>query len=249
MKKELLKIEKIGNEKNRDNNIGKDYLTFEYYDEEYEEQIAKIFKRPLLYKDERTIEKKLNYISSVEDLQHVLNIQKLLYDNEGVLVGYTYGDANQMPLSKYLFAAKNKKIEILKELRILISIAKFYGITYGAFDNIDNFAVTDHGIIISNPDNFKVKDMDFRNVTPTIDYFRFKTENNENLDEYEFNIFTMLFYQKYIGFNYAKDGLKMEGLPYRFDTKENRKILDKTLHLNKDYTDDVFIDNIKKGLF
>ena len=245
MTTETLDINKIG--RNVRSNI--DSATFEYFDKNGDNQLVKIFLKDLTYTGDKIITKKLKKISSIEEIRKATDVRKLIYYPDGLLAGYTYGDLRQVSLEKYIYSSRGKKLEILNNLKKLVKIAKENNITIGSFDDPDNFAMSENGIILNDPDNFEVDDLYFSNPSYYVTSFNKKSENNPNVDAYGFNIFTIMFYSKYTSFNTTLNGIREEGLPFRFNTSENKEIAKKSLTLSKDYEDKFFIDNMKKTIF
>ena len=145
-------------------------------------------------------------------------------------------------------APKSTKLAILKNLRAKVEDLNRNGVYIGDFASYDNFLVTkDKNVKLIDVDNFNVHGLDFDLPTGYTDDYLYHSRDIKNVDNYSFNFFTIAFYKGYFLATTAAY-LRDHDLPFRFDTEENRKLLD-DLYSNKDYKKRYFLDYRKKGLF
>ena len=94
-----------------------------------------------------------------------------------------------------------------------------------------------------NLDNFKINDLDFDTPSTFVHYFRRNCKNEEKVDNYCFNLFTVSLMEK-IYSPYVLNYLTSNPLPRYMDSKENRKIVDKLVFLDDSYQKKYIIDNL-----
>lgn len=160
----------------------------------------------------------------------------LVYEN-GIFLGYT------MELENYktaeVFDSRKKKIEILRKYKEKIEKFNEHGIYIGDISE-NNIFVTENGIKLCDLDNIKIGNLDFdiKNCFQK-EYLR-KYEGIENIDKYTFNLFTICYLSKTVSVfvnSYLKDGK----LPRPINSNRNYELIK-----DKNYTEDYFIDNLKK---
>ena len=240
MKKEVLDFNKI-------NHLlisTKNYSIFNY-----DGDLLKYYNQALSFNLEKEKIKRLELISEYPGLQQFTNLKKLIYNRDGSLAGYSYGNANDTFLENYIYSSKSKKIEILRDIREIIDLFNSEDIYFGNFDDVNSFSISNNGITLNNADDYKIGENDFLNKQDYVTTFERCFIDNKNVDVYGLNLFTIMFYQRYCDLLSAKTSLRNEGLPYRLNTTENKELVKKTLVLNNGYEREYFIDNVKKGLF
>ncbi len=190
-------------------------------------------------------ERKLLLLSQSDVIDEDTKPIDLLYDNNK-FIGYS------MPIDKNVDFdyswSKSEKIDALEKLREKNIILNQHGIYIGDF-NIENFRRRPDGSIrLMDIDNFSVNGLPFDRPNELVkDYFK-QCSDIKNVDNYGFNYFTLSFYIKQTP-NTIKKHIKENGLPRKFDTLENRHLLDDLENINDDYEPRFIIDSKKKGLF
>ena len=127
----------------------------------------------------------------------------------------------------------------MKELQKKIEKFNEHGIYIGDISE-NNIFVTENGIKLCDLDNIRIGNLDFdiKNCFQK-EYLR-KYEGIENIDKYTFNLFTIGYLSKIVSVfvdSYLKDGK----LPKPINSKRNLELIK-----DKNYTEDYFIDNLKK---
>ena len=160
----------------------------------------------------------------------------LVYEN-GMFLGYT------MELENYktaeVFDSRKKKIEILRKYKEKIEKFNEHGIYIGDIRE-NNIFVTENGIKLCDLDNIKIGNLDFdiKNCFQK-EYLR-KYEGIENIDKYTFNLFTICYLSKTVSV-FVNSYLKKGKLPRPINSNRNYELIK-----DKNYTEDYFIDNLKK---
>lgn len=160
----------------------------------------------------------------------------LVYEN-GMFLGYT------MELENYktadIFDSRKKKIEILKKYKEKIEKFNEHGIYIGDISE-NNIFVTENGIKLCDLDNIRIGNLDFdiKNCFQK-EYLR-EYEGIENIDKYTFNLFTIGYLSKIVSV-FVDSYLKEGKLPKPINSKRNLELIK-----DKNYTEDYFIDNLKK---
>lgn len=160
----------------------------------------------------------------------------LVYEN-GMFLGYT------MELENYktaeVFDSRKKKIEILRKYKEKIEKFNEHGIYIGDISE-NNIFVTENGIKLCDLDNIKIGNLDFdiKNCFQK-EYLR-KYEGIENIDKYTFNLFTICYLSKTVSV-FVNSYLKKGKLPRPINSNRNYELIK-----DKNYTEDYFIDNLKK---
>lgn len=160
----------------------------------------------------------------------------LVYEN-GMFLGYT------MKLENYktaeVFDSRKKKIEILRKYKEKIEKFNEHGIYIGDISE-NNIFVTENGIKLCDLDNIKIGNLDFdiKNCFQK-EYLR-KYEGIENIDKYTFNLFTICYLSKTVSV-FVNSYLKKGKLPRPINSNRNYELIK-----DKNYTEDYFIDNLKK---
>lgn len=163
----------------------------------------------------------------------------LVYEN-GIFSGYT------MELEDYktadIFDSRKKKIEILRKYKEKIEKFNEHGIYIGDISE-NNIFVTENGIKLCDLDNIRIGNLDFdiKNYFQR-EYLR-NYEGIENIDKYTFNLFTIGYLSKTVSV-FVDSYLKDEKLPRPINSKRNYELIKE-----KNYTEDYFIDNLKKNIF
>ena len=172
----------------------------------------------------------------------------LLYDENLGLVGYTMEYSDLPTLEDYRWDSKRKKLILLKKLRERVEELNRNGIYIGDFYSDDNFLVDDNGEIkFLDIDNFNVHGLDFDLSNPYMDNYFERNKKINNVDNYMFNLYTLSFYSRVIMPRLLLS-LQENGMPHRFDTKENHELINDML-TKKNYEKRYILDSQKKGLF
>ena len=231
------------------------------YQKENQNVVLKIFRRKIFLKKElrkQVIEvtdkdldrkrEKLTLLDKDPCMLDEVKLYDLVYDENDKFIGYTMEDLNLPSLYDYLSKSKKTKLELLRNLKRKVEDLNNNGVYIGDFASYDNFLVTkDKEIKLIDVDNFSVHGLDFDLLTGYTDDYLYHKRDIKNVDNFSFNFFTLAFYKGQFMSSMAADARK-NGLPYRFDTEENRELLDDLLS-NKDYQKRYFLDYRKKGLF
>ena len=144
--------------------------------------------------------------------------------------------------------SKKEKEEALRELKNTIERLNKNGIYIGDF-NIENFRKRDNGSIrLMDIDNFSIGGLPFDRENTLVTDYKKHCSNIKNVDNYGFNYFTLSFYINQTP-NTIKRYIKENGLPKRFNTNENKQLIEDLENINDDYTPRFIIDSKKKGLF
>ena len=134
---------------------------------------------------------------------------------------------------------KSDEFQVLaKEEDIILSTNKY--IVYIGDISENNIFVTENGIKLCDLDNIRIGNLDFdiKNCFQK-EYLR-KYKCIENIDKYTFNLFTIGYLSKIVSV-FVDSYLKEEKLPKPINSKRNLELIK-----DKNYTEDYFIDNLKK---
>ena len=182
-------------------------------------------------------EKKIQILHDNPALKDEIKILKLVYNNDGLFIGYTMELDYCKTLCRFYTSKKSKKIELLEKLKEKIIRLNEEGIYIGDY-NPNNFGVKNNEIVLYDLDNFYVQGNTFDITGDIIDSYFKKRDDIDDIDTYAFNLFTIAFYLKRTNptiCNYLKE----KGLPSLFKTKDNKELLQDVLN----------IDNLKKRYF
>ena len=172
----------------------------------------------------------------------------LAVEKNGINIGYAMKEMKNFYTldNKLLSTKKSSKINDLKKIKIELDQLHKYGIIYGdlAFKNIltngDNFCLCDL-------DNCKINDYNF-DMTSFNQFLYLKRINeiDEKLDDYMFNILT-IGYTYNIALSYVLSYLREHNIPFRFNNKENREILNNMFYISDENKENLnlFINNVK----
>lgn len=213
----------------------------------------KYFKRELDFRDHKEIinneiidnkRKKIELISEIPEFYNEIEILDLVYDEFDNFIGYT------MKIDELITADqisnKKMKIEILKQLREKVEMFNEAGIYIGDF-NSKNIIVTNNGIKLCDLDNFRIDELDFDLKSYSQQLYLKRCKNIDNIDNYSFNLFTIS-YLGNIFLPYVLNYIRMNGLPRKLDTRQNRIIINELLSINDNYQKQYLIDNLKKSI-
>lgn len=187
---------------------------------------------------------KLQLLVNSPVLENEIKIKDLVYFNNE-LVGYTMNLSTLEQASCFL--SKKKKIQILKELKEKIEKFNACGIYIGDF-NEKNILVKKNGIVLCDLDNYRIGNFDFDLNNAFINDYKRKCKKIDNIDNYCFNYFTIGFLEK-IATPCILQYIKINGLPSKLDTEENRKLIETLHNIDDNYEKKYLIDGMKKRLF
>ena len=138
-----------------------------------------------------------------------------------------------------VFDSRKKKIEILRKYKEKIEKFNEHGIYIGDISE-NNIFITENGIKLCDLDNIRIGNLDFdiKNCFQK-EYLR-EYEGIENIDKYTFNLFTIGYLSKIVSV-FVDSYLKEGKLPKPINSKRNLELIK-----DKNYTEDYFIDNLKK---
>ena len=191
-------------------------------------------------------ERKLLLLSQSKVIDEDTKPIDLYYENDK-FVAYSMNIDKLDDMGKYYTSSKKTKLELLKKLKNKVELLNKYNIYIGDF-NIENFGIREDGSIkLRDIDNFSVNGLLFDRPNVLVTNYMNNCSKIDNVDNYSFNYFS-LSYLLSIHQRALTSYLKENGLPYRFDTKENRELLEELKNINDNYTKKYFIDNQKKGL-
>lgn len=160
----------------------------------------------------------------------------LVYEN-GIFLGYT------MELENYktaeVFDSRKKKIEILRKYKEKIEKFNEHGIYIGDISE-NNIFVTENGIKLCDLDNIRIGNLDFDIKNCFQKEYLKSDEGIENIDKYTFNLFTICYLSKTVSV-FVNSYLKKGKLPRPINSNRNYELIK-----DKNYTEDYFIDNLKK---
>lgn len=221
----------------RDNKGNK--VALKKFKDEYklDNRIIKIKEKTLLNK-----EKKLELLSKKECMKDEIELRDLVYENDR-FIGFTSTYEDNKPLYYYLDKNRKKKLKILNELKEKVIKLNENGIFIGDF-NHDNFSIVNKKIKLFDIDNYKVDEYNFDIATALINYYYKKCQREEYIDNYCFNIYSISFLED-IPMSNVLNYLQN----YKLDSKKNEELKIKILSPDNSYNGELFIDNIKKGLF
>lgn len=195
--------------------------------------------------DDKTLhnkEKKIEFISSSPLFKDEVTIIDKVYEN-GKFKAYTLEKSKLNEID--CFISKKNKIKILKLLRKKIEMFNSNGIYLGDIQTRNILASKDASEIqLCDLDNFKIDNLDFDTKSLFINEFNRCCINEDLVDCYVFNLFTICLFTKVFS-PYIFDYLKNNNLPSILNTKENRDILDSIIHLDNSYKKRYLIDNMK----
>lgn len=204
-------------------------------------------KESIPYEVFKNKERKLLLLSQSEYLEDDEKPIDLFYDGD-TFIGYTMPEDRLDSFEDYYTSSKKNKLELLNLLRDRKEILNKNGIYLGDF-NAENFGVRKNGTIkLKDIDNFSIQGLPFDRPTNLVKEYMKKCNNIKNIDNYSFNYFSLGFFMA-IEPRVLEKILKEKGLPKKFDTEENRKLLEDLENINDDYEPRYFIDSQKKGLF
>lgn len=171
----------------------------------------------------------------------------LYYDGDN-FIGYSMTPDRLKGLEDYYSSSTKVKNELLNKLREKMNYYNEHGIYIGDF-NIDNFRLREDGSIkFRDIDNFSIGGLDFDRPTNLVKEYKEKCSNISNIDVYSFNYFSLGYLLSLEP--YALDKyLNNKGLPRKFNTEENQKLLEDLENINDEFEPRFFIDSQKKGLF
>ena len=189
-------------------------------------------------------EKKLELLEKESILKDEKPID-LVYNDDGKFVGYTRKIKKVQTFSDYSYKSKKTKIELLKKLKEKMELLNKNQIYIGDY-NDSNFYLEDNEVKFFDTDSFHVKGFDFDFKNCFLNDYESHNDKINNIDNYCFNYFTIAFYENML-LPYVKNHLVYNGLPFIFNTKENRKTLSYLLKCN--VNNEYLLDHRKKGLF
>lgn len=193
-----------------------------------EEKVKLLYREPCLYDDPKVLD--------------------LIYDENLGFVGYTMEYFDLPTMYDLSYKSKKTKLEHLKNLRKRVEELNNNGIYIGDFMSWENFLVDKDGSIkLIDMDNFNVHGLDFDLGNPYMDSYDDRNKDIKNVDNYGFNFFTLSYYSRVI-MPRLLISLQEEGMPHRFNTKENKELIDDML-TKKNYEKRYILDSQKKGLF
>ena len=198
-----------------------------------------------LLKDKSSLknkEKKVNIIIDSDILKDEVNILASASIN-GQFVGYFMPLDLEYTRTVSDFDKKRVKISALKQLRDKMERFNKNGIYIGDFNEKNILIDKENNIKLCDLDNFKINDLDFDTPSTFVHYFRRNCKNEEKVDNYCFNLFTVSLMEK-IYSPYVLNYLTSNPLPRYMDSKENRKIVDKLVFLDDSYQKKYIIDNL-----
>jgi hypothetical protein len=214
------------------------------YDENH---IMHIFKDT----DSNVLKNKRNKIEAFKEIENMFNIKiTSVVEKNGLTRGYILEkDENYIPLAGYMKYNKKKKVNILKNLNEYLKLLHKNNVYYGdiTFQNLENLKNTDK-IRINNIDDISINGYEFDEITPDMHRYISQFGIDEKLDTYIFNIFTVSYITGVpteILFFY----LRNNRLPFLFDSKENRNILDSMSNFDNNKDIEPIIEHIKRYHF
>ena len=146
------------------------------------------------------------------------------------------------PISEY--DKRKDKIVVLKRLKEKVEKLNENGVFIGDFDKNDILInYSKDNILLFNLDKCKIDGMDFDKKSENIDRFNEKCKNQENIDSYTLNLFTIELLER-IYKPYVVNYLISNELPKYLDTKVNRSIIREMNSLNDSYQKRYLIDDI-----
>ena len=160
------------------------------------------------------------------------NIGNAIFD--GKIVGYFMPIDMEYVRTISEYDRRKDKIVALKKLREKVEKLNENGVFIGDFDKND---------ILINLDKCKIDGMDFDKTSKNIDRFNRKCKNQENIDSYTLNLFTIELLER-IYPPYVVNYLINNELPKYLDTKVNRSIVREMNSLDDSYQKRYLIDDI-----
>lgn len=171
-----------------------------------------------------------------------------LYYIGNEFIGYSMVNDKNEKLENYYSSSDKVKTLLLNRIREKINYCNEHGIYIGDF-NTDNFRVREDGSIkLIDIDNFSIGGLDFDRPTNLVRNYKEKCTNLKNIDVYSFNYFSLGFISSREPYALERY-LKEHGLPRKYNTEENQKLLEDLENINDDFEPRYFIDSKKKGLF
>lgn len=213
-----------------------------WYDDNY---VIKIFKTddPEILKNKYM---KINLLSEFPT-DDVLPVALVYID--GVFKGYVSKNrTDYKELASYSFSLNKKEKELLfHDIYQKLNHYHEYNLIFGDITD-SNILYNGKNIIFCDLDNAKIDDYFFDKPNVCMqDYIKKYGKENNSIDSYAFNIFTLCYYYK-IHFPFFYQYFRVNNLKGNFNTKENLELLQKTLILPPVYPDQLFIDNTRKRI-
>lgn len=209
---------------------------------------GKVTETPFTEKNRKNKEEKVRLLYREPCLLDDPKVLDLMYDEDKGFIGYTMEYSKLPTMEDYIRTTKRTKLELLKNLRKRIEELNYNGLYIGDFMSPENFLVDDDGSIkLVDMDNFHVHGLDFDLSNPYIDSYEDRNKSIKNVDNYGFNFFTISYYSRMI-MQRLLVSLPENGMPHRFNTKENKELVYDML-TKKNYEKRYILDSQKKGLF
>lgn len=235
---------------------GSESIVYSYKEEENKYVALKLFKEefvtpsktePIPYEVFKNKERKLLLLSNSDLIDETSKPINLYYEGDK-FIGYSLYIDRLNSFDYYYSSLKKTKIELLKTLKNYMVELNNNGIYIGDF-NTENFGVRNDGSIkLRDIDNFSIGGLDFDRPTNLVKEYKKKCTNIKNVDNYSFNYFSLGFILALEPYALNKY-LEEHGLPRKFNTEENKNLLNDLENINDDFEPRYFIDNTKKGLF
>lgn len=188
--------------------------------------------------------KKIEILNSLPiECKPILAIEK-----NGVSIGYAMKEMKNFKTldDKLLSTRKNLKIEELKKIKLELERLHKLGIIYGDL-GLRNILTDGDNFCFCDLDNCKINDYNFDmpNINQKL-YLKRVQEIDEKLDDYMFNILTIGYIYN-ISLSHVLSYLRDYDIPFKFNTKENKDILNTMFFVSDKNKDDLdlFIDNVK----
>lgn len=214
------------------------------YDENHTMHIFKTADVDILKKKR----KKIELFKEIED-KFDITISGIVEKN-GLTRGYIIKkNLNYTPITSPINDKRKKKIEILKNLDKYLKLLHENNIYYGdiTYQNLEK-GINNDKIRINNIDDISINGYSFDEDTPEMKRYISNFGIDEKLDTYIFNLFTISYITcvpTEILFFYLRDNR----LPFSFDSKENRKILDAMYDFDTNKDIEPIIEHIKRYHF
>lgn len=212
--------------------------------------LLKKFKTKLDFKEyivdvpKSTLDNKRKKIELINERDYLVDEVKplnLVYDKDE-FIGYTISIDSIKTANE--INSKRKKIYILKQLKDKIEKYNECGIYIGDISANNILVQSDGTIKLCDLDNFKIDDLDFDLLSTFQRIYRKKVNNDNNIDNYCFNMFTVAYLQN-IYTPYVLYNLRNNGLKYPLNSKENKRIIDSLINLDNNYQKKYLIDNLR----
>lgn len=223
---------------------GEVYVALKEFKKEF---VTPTKKEPISKEVFKNKERKLLLLNQSDFLEDDEKPFDLYYEN-GEFVAYSMKIDLSKNFEYHYTSSKKIKLELLNLLRDRKEILNKNGIYIGDF-NAENFGIREDGTIkLKDIDNFSIQGLPFDRPTNLVKEYMKKCNNIKNIDNYSFNYFSLGFFMA-VEPRVLEKTLKEKGLPKKFDTEENRQLLEDLENINDDYEPRYFIDSQKKGLF